>query len=271
MSRKNMNFGPSFIIFGDLWNLLWISKEFILYEYFPNGLIKFNWLWKPNSDFPIWIYGLRLNSFQYSVWTKLDRFKFKPKWIWLNPKEKWKILLFLRASLHPTATVANWANAQLVGPTQRPLGWSTLQCMPAAWCGAHRRVSGWRTTRSSAWPSSWVPLQAATQRTKRGGQNGVLTDEAVGVAAADGVEGGKGAPSSVLELQRSGANIRPCLIGSEKRENGGSPGAVNVICGICSGDRSSCLMMMNPRAKGAHKSEEYLLKRNWQRAEPIIG
>jgi hypothetical protein len=106
---------------------------------------------------------------------------------------------------------------------------------------------------------------------REGGQNGVLTDEAVGVAAADGVEGGKGAPSSVLELQRSGANIRPCLIGSEKRENGGSPGAVNVICGICSGDRSSCLMMMNPRAKGAHKSEESLLKRNRQRAEPIIS
>jgi hypothetical protein len=66
-------------------------------------------------------------------------------------------------------------------------------------------------------------------------------------------------------------NIRPCLIGGEKQENKGSPMAVDVIRGIRSGGWSYCMMMMNPGAKGAQRSEEYLCKRNRQMAEPTIG
>jgi hypothetical protein len=60
---------------------------------------------------------------------------------------------------------------------------------------------------------------------------GVVTGEAVGAVAADGVEGGndfkvgEGAPSSAPKLHMSDTDIRPCLTGDEKQEltdDGGS-------------------------------------------------
>jgi hypothetical protein len=60
----------------------------------------------------------------------------------------------------------------------------------------------------------------------------------------------------VPELQGSGADIRLCLISGGKRENEG---------------RSLCPMMTNPVEKGVHRSEEYLHKRNRQRAKRTVG
>jgi hypothetical protein len=61
------------------------------------------------------------------------------------------------------------------------------------------------------------------------------------VAVANGVEGGnfdsvgEGSPSSVPELQGSGADIRPCLINDGKRRNEGSPAASEVVHGMHGG------------------------------------
>jgi hypothetical protein len=41
--------------------------------------------------------------------------------------EKWKNLLFLRASQYPMATVAYWAKAQLASPARQPLVQAMLQ------------------------------------------------------------------------------------------------------------------------------------------------
>jgi hypothetical protein len=54
---------------------------------------------------------------------------------------------------------------------------------------------------------------------------GVLTGDAVGAAAADGVEGGndfkvgEGAPSSAPDLHMSDTDIRPCLTGDKKQRS----------------------------------------------------
>jgi hypothetical protein len=66
-------------------------------------------------------------------------------------------------------------------------------------------------------------------------------------------------------------DIRPCLSGDEKQQRASSPTSVEVIHRMSGGGRSSCPMMMNPGAKEAHRSEEYLCKRNRQMAEPTVG
>jgi hypothetical protein len=60
---------------------------------------------------------------------------------------------------------------------------------------------------------------------EEGARQGVLTSEAVRVAATNGVEGGndfkveEDAPSLPSELHTSVADIRQCLTGDEKHEN----------------------------------------------------
>jgi hypothetical protein len=72
---------------------------------------------------------------------------------------------------------------------------------------------------------------------------GVLTGDAVGATAVDGVEGGndfkvgEGAPNSSPELHMSDTNISPCLTGDEKRRSKSSPMAVEVTCVIRGGGR----------------------------------
>jgi hypothetical protein len=106
---------------------------------------------------------------------------------------------------------------------------------------------------------------------------GVLTDDAVGAAAADGVEGGndfkvgEGAPSSTPELHMSDTDIRPCLISDEKQRSESSPVEAKVSRMICGGGRGSGPMIPKPRAKAAQGSVDRLCKRNCPMAGPISG
>jgi hypothetical protein len=93
--------------------------------------------------------------------------------------------------------------------------------------------------------------------------------------AADDVEGGndfkvgKGAPSSAPELHMSDMDIRPCLIGDEKRRSENSPVVMEVARVIHGGGRGSGPMIPKPRAKGAQGSEDHLCKRNCTMVGPI--
>jgi hypothetical protein len=120
-------------------------------------------------------------------------------------------------------------------------------------------------------------LHAITLEPRRGGREGWLTDEAVGAAAIDDIEGGnrrtvgEGAPSSAPVLHERGTYIRLCLSGGEKRRSGMSPATAEVTHVIRGGGWSSCPMGTEPRAKGAQGSKDHLCKRNHPWAGPIDG
>jgi hypothetical protein len=114
-------------------------------------------------------------------------------------------------------------------------------------------------------------------RLEEGARQGVLTSEAVRVAATNGVEGGndfkveEDAPSLPSELHTSVTDIRQCLTGDEKHENESSPAAADVARVIHGGGQGSGPMIPKPRAKGAQGSEDHLCKRNCPMAGPIGG
>jgi hypothetical protein len=71
----------------------------------------------------------------------------------------------------------------------------------------------------------------------------------------------------VPELQGSSADIRLCLISDGKKWRESSPVMAEITRVICGGGRSSCPMMVKPRAKGALGSEDWLVERNRQMAK----
>jgi hypothetical protein len=173
MNRKNYEFWSSFIIFGDLENFLWISKEVILYEYFPIVLIKFANLTLFNSQtWTKFIQILYLNKFgRISIQTELDL-----NYIWINPMKIEKFTIPLGLTMDHGHSdpldqgLAGWPRTAAFGRPMPSRAWSPHGAWPAhvAW-RAHQCGTGvWTMTRSSPRPSTRIHVPAATQNPSRG-------------------------------------------------------------------------------------------------------
>jgi hypothetical protein len=172
--------------------------NFQAYEYFLICLTKFTWIWNPNSD--SWFEFKCLNQI-HSI-TKfgqnLVEFKSKPNMIWIPIRiilrKNEKSVLCRRATLEPMATVAHWAKANLAGPDRRPVRTSAWlprsgSRLGAALNGVVKHHWRWGLRQGHHHYSGYTSLH---QDLDKVAEKGVLTGEAVGVAATNGVEGGNG-------------------------------------------------------------------------------
>jgi hypothetical protein len=186
--RKFMSLGPSFIIFGILDNLLWISNEFTRLWVFSNLLNQNHLHLKTYLRFLIWIPRLESNSFKYQVWTVFGPLQFKLKFemdsIWNNPKGITTMHCSLRLHQSPMPQrptgprPSKLAHSGSFQPAHGAWGAASACTMRSA-CGHHEQVQqahaaqrggGSSAIRSSPQPSSRLQLQVAALRPREGGR-----------------------------------------------------------------------------------------------------